>query len=297
MAQGNMLLGYARGSVGDVVFSRSKGKQTSRARNRNPFNPRTDSQMIQRSKFTNASNFFTRGTQALFKFAYEDQKQGESDFNAFMRHNVKNSFLVAKDASETSTYPAFGRWQLSEGSLREIKIQFHEPDEQDEGIYFYFDVPGMGQSTTWGGFSEKLIEKYNAENGDLLTVLKIKQEGITTEQYPRRGDFFDVPITWDIHQFALDLDSDDTISIHTNGLFDNAEGRVEIDAEDTVSFEAAAMIISRPNSKKLKVSTSFLCCTRGFEDIYTALKDPYWRDYVLETWQATGKAILKGGAK
>lgn len=296
MAQGNMLLGYARGSVGDVVFARSKGKQTTRARNRNPFNPRTDSQMIQRSKFTNASNFFTRGTQALFKFAYEDQRVGESDFNAFMRHNVKNSFLVAKDASETPTYPAFGRWQLSEGSLREIKIQFHEPEEEDEGIYFYFDVPGMGQAAKWGDFSEKLIDNYNARNGDLLTVLRINQQGVSTEQYPDFPPYVDTPITWDIHQFALDVENEDTLSEHTHGVFDNAEGRVELEAQDTVSFEACAMIISRPNSKKLKVSTSHICGTRGFNDIYTDLHAPFWREYVLKSWEATGKAILKGGS-
>ena len=42
MAKGNMLMGYSRGSVGDVTFARIKGQQIARARNRNPKNPKTN---------------------------------------------------------------------------------------------------------------------------------------------------------------------------------------------------------------------------------------------------------------
>lgn len=48
MAKDNLFLGYARGSVGDVVFSRSNGVQVSRARNRSPRNPRSPLQLLQR---------------------------------------------------------------------------------------------------------------------------------------------------------------------------------------------------------------------------------------------------------
>lgn len=48
MSKDNLFLGYARGSVGDVVFSRSNGVQIARARNRSPRNPRSPLQLLQR---------------------------------------------------------------------------------------------------------------------------------------------------------------------------------------------------------------------------------------------------------
>ena len=48
MAKGNLLLGYGRGALGDLVLSHYAGEQISRARNRKPKNPQTTLQMIQR---------------------------------------------------------------------------------------------------------------------------------------------------------------------------------------------------------------------------------------------------------
>lgn len=48
MAKGNLLLGYGRGALGDLVLSHYAGEQISRARNRKPKNPKTTLQMIQR---------------------------------------------------------------------------------------------------------------------------------------------------------------------------------------------------------------------------------------------------------
>lgn len=117
MAKGNMLLGYARGAVGNLVFSRVKGNEVTKARNRQPANPKTSKQVYQRAKFLNAVNFYKRGVQNLFKFAYEDKTQQESDFNAFMRHNVSRAIPVGKNSSAESLYPAISNWITSVGSL------------------------------------------------------------------------------------------------------------------------------------------------------------------------------------
>lgn len=117
MAKGNMLLGYARGAVGNLVFSRVKGNEVTKARNRQPANPKTSKQVYQRAKFLNAVNFYKRGVQNLFKFAYEDKTQQESDFNAFMRHNVGRAIPVGKGAATESLYPAISNWITSVGSL------------------------------------------------------------------------------------------------------------------------------------------------------------------------------------
>ena len=112
-----MMLGYARGAVGNLVFSRVKGNEVTKARNRQPANPKTSKQVYQRAKFLNAVKFYKRGVQNLFKFAYEDKTQQESDFNAFMRHNVSRAIPVGKGASTDSMYPAISNWITSVGSL------------------------------------------------------------------------------------------------------------------------------------------------------------------------------------
>lgn len=117
MAKGNMLLGYARGAVGNLVFSRVKGNEVTKARNRQPANPKTSKQVYQRAKFLNAVNFYKRGVQNLFKFAYEDKTQQESDFNAFMRHNVSRAIPVGKTSATEPLYPAISNWITSVGSL------------------------------------------------------------------------------------------------------------------------------------------------------------------------------------
>lgn len=112
-----MLLGYARGAVGNLVFSRVKGNEVTKARNRQPANPKTSKQVYQRAKFLNAVNFYKRGVQNLFKFAYEDKTQQESDFNAFMRHNVSRAIPVGNGSATESLYPAISNWITSVGSL------------------------------------------------------------------------------------------------------------------------------------------------------------------------------------
>ena len=50
-----MLLGMARKKVGDLVFYRANGEQITRARNRNPRNPKSDKQSVQRMVLSSAS--------------------------------------------------------------------------------------------------------------------------------------------------------------------------------------------------------------------------------------------------
>lgn len=58
MSKGNLLLGFARGKVGDLVFFRQAGEQITRARNTSPKNPQTALQLLQRVVMkTNAQAF------------------------------------------------------------------------------------------------------------------------------------------------------------------------------------------------------------------------------------------------
>lgn len=263
MAKGNMLLGYARGAVGNLVFSRVKGNEVTKARNRQPANPKTSKQVYQRAKFLNAVNFYKRGVQNLFKFAYEDKTQQESDFNAFMRHNVSRAIPVGKSSSAESVYPAISNWITSVGSLNgpEAVIGF-TGDVRDGGDGTMGRVYACGQynvsptsssetaplssaaiarvaivldnteNTTFGDLCSSLKLMYpDLQEGDIVTVTMIHQimQGIGEPLVlmPSAGgpDGFISSPAWRFAQFIIDTTS--TVAITdavSQGLMYLSEG-------------------------------------------------------------------------
>lgn len=239
MAKGNMLLGYARGAVGNLVFSRVKGNEVTKARNRQPANPKTSKQVYQRAKFLNAVNFYKRGVQNLFKFAYEDKTQQESDFNAFMRHNVSRAIPVGKTSATESIYPAISNWITSVGSLNgpQAVIGFDgTADELTEGRMFALGtfnediISGSGSGTevsedvgfragfklslavtTFGNLCSQLKAQYpDLQEGDIVTITLIHQivqgigePGLLLPSAYGMDGAANAP-TWKFAQFAID---------------------------------------------------------------------------------------------
>lgn len=70
MSKGNLFLGQGRGSVGDVVFYVSSGKQIARARNRSPRNPKTPGQLYQRAITSTVGRAYQLGKE-IFDHSFE----------------------------------------------------------------------------------------------------------------------------------------------------------------------------------------------------------------------------------
>lgn len=97
MARGNLFLGMARGSVGDVTFYRADGKQLSRVRNRNPRNPKTQAQLYQRAIMATVVKAYQAG-KAIFDHAFQGYSVGAQNQRQFMSLNSKMlRQLVATD--------------------------------------------------------------------------------------------------------------------------------------------------------------------------------------------------------
>lgn len=86
MAKGNLFLGFARGSVGDITLYRSEGEQIARARNRHPYNPRTARQAIQRAVNSSVSRIYAAG-QVLFDHSFQGLRPGKENQRKFMQMN------------------------------------------------------------------------------------------------------------------------------------------------------------------------------------------------------------------
>lgn len=88
MAKGNMLLGFSRGKVGDLVFKRLNGQQVTVPRVRDPKNPRSDSQTIQRIAFASASKT-AQALRGIVDHSFQGYKYGGPSVNHFVGQLAK----------------------------------------------------------------------------------------------------------------------------------------------------------------------------------------------------------------
>lgn len=289
------MLGYSRGSVGDVTFSRLKGQQIAKARNRTPNNPKTKTQMMQRSLFVSATKFYQQARAKFFKFAFEDKKLHESDFNAFMRHNVKNGTNMTQEAVQAYNYPALGMWVLSKGSLQPF-VQKTEGNfyKASTGIVVpsNYEVP-----TKVGELSKTLIQSNRFQVGDMLTMVEYGFSTVGAAPVPALAPLNDDYNTYfSFKQMIIDTESTELLTKY--------DMSVEVDGTTHVlyitstyevydeRYVALCLIHSRQTANGLLVSDSVLLGSGLYDDAVKACADDAYIQQVLNAWGATEEAIL-----
>lgn len=289
------MLGYSRGSVGDVTFSRLKGQQIAKARNRNPNNPKTKTQMMQRSLFVSATKFYQQARAKFFKFAFEDKKYHESDFNAFMRHNVKNGTNMTQEAVKAYNYPALGLWALSKGSLEPFV-------QKSEGNYYKANtgivVPQSYQvPTKVGELSATLIQSNRFQAGDMLTMVNYGFTRVGEAPVPALAPLNDDYMTYfTFKQMIIDTHSNESLTKYDLGVeVDQTTHVLYITSTGAVYDEryvAVCLIHSRQTANGLLVNDSVLLPSALFDQAVKACADDAYIQQVLNAWGATEEAIL-----
>lgn len=308
MAKGNMLLGYSRGSVGDVTFYRSGGSQRARARNRNPNNPRTRSQQTQRAIFSNAVKFYKLCVTNFFKFAYENKKPNESDYNAYMRENVARSCMMSRTAYYCEPYPALGNWLVTRGSLQTINNVESDNTKTPKFSFGVSTSATFDENTPIATISNILLQSSEYQVGDIITILEVDtmpMEAIPTAT-PDKTKYSTGAI---VLQFLVDPNNQaawKTVYSNTSvrWSFKEQGGNLalyygateEIGDELWVSgVHQFAVIHSRNTSDGLKVSTQEIVMNpRAITAFETALTDDTYKTAVLADWNASANAILQG---
>lgn len=97
MSKGNMLLGHARGKVGDLVFSRVNGQQVTRARAAVVKNPQTEAQTIQRILLNTTIQAYSRMSE-ICDHSFEGVPTGQQSMSTFMKRNLAKSRQYVSDA-------------------------------------------------------------------------------------------------------------------------------------------------------------------------------------------------------
>ena len=304
MAKGNMLLGMSRGSVGDVTFYRSGGSQRARARNRKPANPMTVRQQTQRAKFANAVKFHKQVTSNFFRFAYEDKKTNESDYNAFMRHNVGNSGFIGAKASKIASWPALGQWEVTAGSLPDINdVSFNKTD----AIISCAIGDVVTEYTTVGQLSAALIAGNDWREGDIFTVLVYCATAASTlptvdteTDHTAHSAFCQFILsstdTTPLSNIKLPVGENDFLlstDIGTVKLTGQGEDAAKSFANDLYQ---AAFIHSRNTAGGLLVSTASMVANKPQVITDALAEDGTYYNAVLADWAAAAEAVLQGAA-
>lgn len=297
MGKGNPLMNQLRGKVGGMVFTRLAGEQVVRARNTQPKNPQTTKQMAQRAAMATCVEFFTRGKKNLFKFAFENKRVGESDYNAFVRANIKTIPVQSKKTLDENG-PIFGEIVLSQGSLPQPLFDYSE--DFNTGAIQCAPLPHAGEALTIGELSKAIIEANGLQDGDIITIVAIKND------YSSGAQVIDVAIqqkalativgvtAWTIKQFTLDVNSAALAS--TLDIYDNDE----IDESDTAlvlssskcgiqdyfdgSIGMLGVVVSRPTSNGLKVSTTTMKLSANAANAAVVGTSDAWKIWVARNW-------------
>ena len=303
MAKGNMFIGNGSGKVGNLVVATRAGEQITRVYQPRVANPKSYSQMLQRAKFANAVKFYKKAVQNFFKFAFEDKKKAESDYNAFMRHNIMNSTLLVKGNVDDAYFPALGRWQMSSGSLpNAFSI------ENAEASGFAFDSEGIKANATIGDISSALIGQ-GFHTGDIVTFVLITSP-VTYLDFDL-SNLYDSGLKqpeWLIVQFAIDPYDTRVISqanyigsryggisgFEGNSLFVNDSGIIQWDGNFDDQMAATCCIVTRNTGSGVMATNSALFGNPIFNKMLSDAEGTNYENEVLVSWGAREGAILKG---
>lgn len=299
MSKGSLFFGNASGKLGQVVLSTMKGQQIARAWQPKVANPKTSQQQLQRAKFANSVKFFKRAQQNLFKFAFEDRRKNESDYNAFMRHNVVSSAVLDRSVYDNFNYPAFAdNWLLSYGSLGEINADNDVSSKEYVQLLSLSLGTGEIANLTTASASQAFVRDYNAVNGDFVTLVGVKSDvrslSMDTKYAPE----------WHIVQFVVDTTDTEKLVEKLKKQDKRAENFFAKDGTDTgniiFSYENdgcawLGIILSRVTANGVKVSTSNLMPNYVAYEIYQKSLELPYRQSALNSWGRSSEPILKGG--
>lgn len=171
MSKGNLFLGMASGSVGDVTMYRTNGQQIARARNRRPSNPRSDAQLYQRAILATISRVYQLG-HAIFDHSFQGYRRGAENQRRFQKLNLNalRAQLAADVAAGTSlarvvapgvSAPTANRYIISEGTYQNTLLDI----AVDGSVAF----PEIGDVLTVSQYAARV----GLIDGDIYTIVAI----------------------------------------------------------------------------------------------------------------------------
>ena len=306
MSKGSSYWGTATGKIGNTVVRVRKGVRVESAYQPNVSNPRSGGQVVQRGKFSDAVGFYKRAMANFFKMAFEDKRANETDFNAYMRHNVSRGYVYSRQmvTGGEGALPYIGKWLLSYGSLYIPQLAM-----QPTGINFTKLMTGVtAQTPTMGDMFAVWISSGYAQEGDIFTVVRVlsSADGAGYDEYSDETlglipgfTYTDVlpagaAPKWSVDQYIVSAKSAGKIS---EQRWAKIEGALisfdDMGAAENPSARAAAVILTRKTANGLLCSTSPLVWDKTGEDMMTNMAADNWLEGQRKAWSSQN-VILAG---
>lgn len=187
MSKGNLFLGQARGSVGDVTFTHTDGVQIARSRNRSPKNPQSVLQMVTRIVQSSVSKAYSLFL-PICDHAFQGKATGTPNQSRFMQLNAAmlraklSDIIVApsEEAAMASTaynfsfkgdqLPVFNEWIVSAGTLPVVPVEY-----LSAALEFAVG-PLLSVTNPLELTYQQVADALHAQQGDQLTILAIAND-------------------------------------------------------------------------------------------------------------------------
>lgn len=230
MAKGNMFLGLARGSVGDVTFYRRNAQQISRVRVRKVKNPQSNAQMWQRAINHTAVQAYSV-LKSICDHSFEGVSYGANSYSKFLSLNMdmlrQEAAGTIQQSSGQRAYCPFDfkgisamPFIISKGSITAPLVSFNAVSvggDDLEGVKL-FKLPNVAvNALTYKMFGDAI----GAQEGDQITVLRVPD--------PKVYGGIDEPLGLVLLESRVIL-SPSTGDYETTPIFDNSLGYMRVNA-------------------------------------------------------------------
>lgn len=169
----SMWLRGAKKRLGGTVIYQAMGQTRQRELASEVSNPRTQSQMGQRVKWSNLVNLY-RANRSWMKYAYETRKTNQSEYNKFMSLNVASSRIyLTKDVANAGGC-VVDEYLMTQGSLP--SIEFVPTSNGYFASNIVLDHNIITADTTIASFSQSVLANNPAiREGDQLSFVRMTQ--------------------------------------------------------------------------------------------------------------------------
>lgn len=231
-----MLLGFSRGSVGDLTFYRRNSQQVTRARARVVKNPKTLAQQMQRAIMRTSVEAY-KVIKEICDHSWEGVAYGANSYAEFQKQNMAMlRRLAAAGGENTKSFLPSGfnglvamPWVLSKGSIAWAGVQTQFQASPNPAVHVVFNANTSGVSSIDEVTYQQFCDFYNLQPGDQLTLIA----------FPKRNDIDESSCIEPIISRII-LAPEDTMDVNmfrSNGSLDGVANNLNENADAwTFSF-------------------------------------------------------------
>lgn len=171
--KGNILLGQARGKLGDIVFSRANGQQVARARAQKVKNPQTEKQMIQRIILNTVAQAYS-AMQPICDHSFEGIPSGQRSMSYFMRKNMDAlRAMIAQEITNGYDFDSIYAFSPINSNLLVPNVYLIAKGTLPS-IAATIGTPNVGKIALSANTYEAIIAEYGLQRGDQITLVTMQ---------------------------------------------------------------------------------------------------------------------------